>query len=68
MIRLNQTDRGYHGRKNHPADVGSPGVSGPPGTATEPEVVIGELDGPVGIVLATLTGIKSKATPACLRC
>src|SRR5680860_18048 len=29
---------------------------GPPGTAAEPEVVIGELDGPVGTALATLTG------------
>ena len=31
MIRLNQTDRGYHGRKNHPADVGSPGGKWPSG-------------------------------------
>lgn len=31
-------------------------AGGPPGTAAEPEVVIGELDGPVGTALATLTG------------
>ncbi|KQT69046.1 MULTISPECIES: formaldehyde-activating enzyme [unclassified Aureimonas] len=31
-------------------------VGGPPGTAAEPEVVIGALDGPVGTALATLTG------------
>lgn len=31
-------------------------AGGPPGTAAEPEVIIGELDGPVGIALATLTG------------
>jgi len=31
-------------------------AGGPPGTAAEPEVVIGELDGPVGVALATLTG------------
>lgn len=31
-------------------------AGGPPGTAAEPEVVIGELDGPVGAALATLTG------------
>ncbi|MFN3189095.1 MAG: formaldehyde-activating enzyme [Aureliella sp.] len=29
---------------------------GPPFTAAEPEVVIGELDGPVGTAIATLTG------------
>ena len=33
---------------------------GPPFTAAEPEVVIGELDGPVGTALATLTGDQSK--------
>ncbi|MBA2492677.1 MAG: formaldehyde-activating enzyme [Gammaproteobacteria bacterium] len=33
---------------------------GPPGTAAEPEVVIGELDGPVGTALATLTGDQVK--------
>ena len=32
---------------------------GPPFTAAEPEVVIGELDGPVGTALATLTGNQS---------
>ncbi len=31
-------------------------AGGPPGTAAEPEVIIGELDGPVGTALATLTG------------
>ncbi len=31
-------------------------AGGPPFTAAEPEVVIGELDGPVGTALATLTG------------
>lgn len=31
-------------------------ADGPPGTAAEPEVVIGELDGPVGTAIATLTG------------
>ncbi|MDQ0513229.1 formaldehyde-activating enzyme [Ancylobacter amanitiformis] len=31
-------------------------AGGPPGTAAEPEVVIGALDGPVGTALATLTG------------
>ncbi|PZN71143.1 MAG: formaldehyde-activating enzyme [Candidatus Methylumidiphilus alinenensis] len=35
-------------------------AGGPPGTAAEPEVVIGELDGPVGIALATLTGDQVK--------
>lgn len=35
-------------------------AGGPPGTAAEPEVVIGELDGPVGIALATLTGNQAK--------
>jgi formaldehyde-activating enzyme len=29
---------------------------GPPGTASEPEVAIGALDGPVGIAMATLIG------------
>ncbi|MEM6692678.1 MAG: formaldehyde-activating enzyme [Planctomycetota bacterium] len=33
---------------------------GPPFTAAEPEVVIGELDGPVGTALATLTGDQTK--------
>ncbi len=35
-------------------------AGGPPGTAAEPEVIIGELDGPVGIALATLTGDQAK--------
>lgn len=35
-------------------------AGGPPGTAAEPEVVIGELDGPVGTALATLTGDQTK--------
>ena len=35
-------------------------AGGPPGTAAEPEVVIGALDGPVGIALATLTGDQVK--------
>ena len=35
-------------------------AGGPPGTAAEPEIVIGELDGPVGTALATLTGDQVK--------
>jgi len=35
-------------------------AGGPAGTAAEPEVVIGELDGPVGVALATLTGDQVK--------
>jgi len=35
-------------------------AGGPPGTAAEPEIVIGELDGPVGTALATLTGEQTK--------
>lgn len=31
-------------------------AGGPAGTAAEPEVIIGELDGPVGTAIATLTG------------
>jgi formaldehyde-activating enzyme len=31
-------------------------AGGPPGTAAEPEVIIGALDGPVGTAIATLTG------------
>ncbi|MFM9912895.1 MAG: formaldehyde-activating enzyme [Methylophilaceae bacterium] len=31
-------------------------AGGPPGTAAEPEIVIGELDGPVGMAIASLTG------------
>ena len=34
-------------------------AGGPPFTAAEPEVVIGELDGPVGTAIATLTGLVS---------
>jgi len=34
-------------------------AGGPAGTAAEPEIVIGELDGPVGTALATLTGDQS---------
>ena len=34
-------------------------AGGPPFTAAEPEVVIGELDGPVGVAIATLTGDQS---------
>ena len=34
-------------------------AGGPPFTAAEPEVVIGELDGPVGTALATLSGNQS---------
>ena len=35
-------------------------AGGPPGTAAEPEVVIGELDGPVGNAFATLMGDQVK--------
>jgi 5,6,7,8-tetrahydromethanopterin hydro-lyase len=35
-------------------------AGGPPGTAAEPEVIIGELDGPVGTAIATLTGDQVK--------
>ncbi|MDD5276353.1 MAG: formaldehyde-activating enzyme [Methylovulum sp.] len=35
-------------------------AGGPPGTAAEPEIIIGELDGPVGTALATLTGSQTK--------
>ena len=38
-------------------------AGGPPFTAAEPEVVIGELDGPVGIAIATLTGDQAVDTP-----
>ena len=34
-------------------------AGGPPFTAAEPEVVIGELDGPVGTAIATLTGAQA---------
>lgn len=35
-------------------------AGGPPGTAAEPEVVIGELDGPFGTAFATLLGDQVK--------
>jgi 5,6,7,8-tetrahydromethanopterin hydro-lyase len=35
-------------------------AGGPPGTAAEPEIVIGELDGPVGNAFATLIGDQVK--------
>mgnify|MGYP001378108528 CR=1 FL=1 len=35
-------------------------AGGPPGTAAEPEVVIGEMDGPFGTAFATLLGNQSK--------
>ena len=35
-------------------------AGGPPGTAAEPEVVIGELDGPVGTAFANLMGEQVK--------
>ena len=35
-------------------------AGGPPGTAAEPEVVIGELDGPFGTAFATLIGHQIK--------
>lgn len=35
-------------------------AGGPPGTAAEPEIIIGELDGPVGTAIATLTGDQVK--------
>ena len=36
-------------------------AGGPPGTAAEPEVIIGELDGPFGTALANLLGDQVKA-------
>ena len=35
-------------------------AGGPPGTAAEPEIIIGELDGTVGTALATLTGNQAQ--------
>ena len=35
-------------------------AGGPPGTAAEPEVIVGELDGPVGTAFATLLGDQVK--------
>ena len=40
--------------------VGEALVAGAPGTAAEPEVVIGELDGPFGTAFATLIGNQIK--------
>ena len=37
-------------------------AGGPPGTAAEPEVIIGELDGPFGTAFATLLGDQAKGT------
>ena len=31
-------------------------AGGPPGTAAEPEVAIGEMDGPMGVAFGTLLG------------
>ena len=35
-------------------------AGGPPGTAAEPEIIIGELDGPVGTAIATMTAGQVK--------
>ena len=35
-------------------------AGGPPGTAAEPEVIIGELDGPFGTAFANLLGDQVK--------
>jgi 5,6,7,8-tetrahydromethanopterin hydro-lyase len=35
-------------------------AGGPPGTAAEPEIIIGDLDGPVGTAFATLLGDQVK--------
>ncbi len=35
-------------------------AGGPPGTAAEPEVAIGEMDGPMGVAFATLLGDQVK--------
>ena len=35
-------------------------AGGPPGTAAEPEIAIGSLDGPVGVAMATLLGDQVK--------
>ena len=35
-------------------------AGGPPGTAAEPEVAIGEMDGPFGTAFATLLGDQTK--------
>ena len=40
-------------------------AGGPPFTAAEPEI-IGELHGPVGTAIATLTGDSRWAAPRCL--
>ena len=38
-------------------------ASGPPGTAAEPEVIVGSLAGPVGIAMAHLIGEQLKSDP-----
>ena len=35
-------------------------AGGPPGTAAEPEIIIGELDGPFGTAFANLLGTQEK--------
>ena len=35
-------------------------AGGPPGTAAEPEVAIGEMDGPMGAAFGTLLGDQAK--------
>ena len=42
-------------------------TGGPPGTAAEPEIVIGALDGPVGAAMATLLGDQVKGHTASSR-
>ena len=37
-------------------------AGGPPGTAAEPEVIIGELDGPVGVAFANQLEIRITVT------
>src|SRR5438309_10958081 len=49
-----------HERANHPAGRRGPGRGGRGLLAAEPEVVIGELDGPVGHALAQLIGEQVK--------
>ena len=36
-------------------------AGGPPGTAAEPEVIIGELDGPFGTAFANLLGDQARS-------
>ncbi len=40
-------------------------AGGPPGTAAEPEVIIGELDGPFGTAFANLLGDQVKVIHVC---